>query len=394
MLVLAINSGSSSLKCAVIDPDSEQTMFAALVDRIGTSQTQLRITTPHHAPPQNIEGADHAQALTFVIEEIKRFPEIWSQLGAVGHRVVHGGEFFTESVLINDEVIQAISDCVPLAPLHNLANLVGIQAAQLVLPQLPHAAIFDTAFHQTMPETAYRYAVPSSWYQDHHIRRYGFHGTSHRFVIQRASEILMRPVTELNLLSAHLGNGCSVAAVQGGQCVDTTMGFTPLEGLVMGTRSGDIDPALIFHLEKSGLALREIEHALNHESGLLGLSELSNDMRTLSEQYESNPGARLAIDVFCHRLAKYLSALATSFKKLDGVIFTGGIGEHSALVRKKVSERLAVLNVFIDDAKNAQHLPIISTQDSNYAVLVVRTNEELLIARDALDLMLDQAQRA
>lgn len=386
MLVLSINSGSSSLKCAVIDPHSEQTMFAALVDELGTPRAKLRITASNQAPPKTIEHADHTRALAVVIEEIRNYPEIWGNLAAVGHRVVHGGESFTASVLINADVISAISDCVPLAPLHNSANLLGIKAAQAALPDLPHVAVFDTAFHQTMPETAYRYAVPSEWYQNHHIRRYGFHGTSHRFVIQRASEILERPLNELHLLSAHLGNGCSVAAIQSGKCVDTSMGFTPLEGLVMGTRSGDLDPAIIFHLEKSGLTLPEIERALNQRSGLLGLSDLSNDMRILSERYEDHAGARLAINVFCHRLAKYLGAFATSFDRLDGVIFTGGIGEHSSLVRNKVVERLAVFGIFLDDTNNASHAPVISTQESSSAVLVVPTNEELLIARDVLAL--------
>jgi len=387
MRVLAINSGSSSLKCAVIDPVSERTVFSALVEELGSTHARLRVTAPERGEPQSIPGANHESALDLVLSEIRGHPEIWSELGAVGHRVVHGGETFTASARITTEVLAAIQACVPLAPLHNSANLLGIAAAQRALPELVHVAVFDTAFHQTLPEAAYRYAVPRAWYESHGIRRYGFHGTSHRFVAERAAGLLGRPLDELNLISAHLGNGCSAAAIRGGVCIDTTMGFTPLEGLVMGTRSGDLDPAVIFYLEKAGVPLAVVERALNRDSGLLGLSGLSSDMRTLGEQYPQHPGARLAIDVFCHRLAKYLGALATSFERLDAIIFTGGIGEHSALVRRLVTARLAVLGIALDEQANQLHRPIVSVAHSRSVLLVVPTNEELLIARDTLALV-------
>ncbi len=386
MFVLAINSGSSSLKCAVINPESGETVFAALVENLGTERAVWHITVPKAPEPRAIPGVDHAAALEVVLEELRGRSEVWNHLSAVGHRVVHGGELFSASVRIDEDVLQAIEDCVPLAPLHNRANLLGIEAAKRALSHLPHVAVFDTAFHQTMPETAYRYAVPAAWYKQHHIRRYGFHGTSHRFVAEGAAKWLGKPLQDLNLITAHLGNGSSVTAIRGGRSIDTSMGFTPLEGLVMGTRSGDIDPAIPFHLEKAGLGLAEIERALNHESGLLGLSELGSDMRTLSEHYEEHEGARLAVDVFCHRLAKYVGALATNFERLDAVVFTGGIGEHSVLVRKHVVSRLSVLGLVLDDLNNEKHGPLISAPESRAKVLVVPTNEELLIARDVLTL--------
>lgn len=387
MLVLAINSGSSSLKCAVIDPGSGETVFAALVERLGSDGAVLRVTVPRAPEPRAVPGVDHTAALEVVLEEVRSRADVWSKLSAVGHRVVHGGELFSASVRIDEHVLRAIEDCVPLAPLHNRANLLGIEAAKRALSQLPHVAVFDTAFHQTMDETAYRYAVPAAWYKQHHIRRYGFHGTSHRFVAEGAAELLQKPLGDLNLITAHLGNGSSVTAIRGGRSVDTSMGFTPLEGLVMGTRSGDLDPAIPFHLQKAGLGFGEIERALNHESGLLGLSELGSDMRTLSERYHDHEGARLAVEVFCHRLAKYVGALATHFERLDALIFTGGIGEHSVLVRSKVVARLSVLGLLLDERKNEAHDPFISAPESRASVLVVPTNEELLIARDVLSLV-------
>jgi acetate kinase len=297
--------------------------------------------------------------------------------------VVHGGEHFSDSQRIDEGVCAVIEECSPLAPLHNPANLLGIRAAQKALPDLVHVAVFDTAFHQTMPPAAYRYAVPESWYSEHRVRRYGFHGTSHRYVSALAAGELNRDLSEINLITAHLGNGCSLAAVSGGQCVDTTMGLTPLEGLVMGTRSGDIDPGALFHMhEHAGMSVDSLNETLNKESGLLGLSRLSNDMRQLSEAADEDPRAQLAIDVFCHRLAKAIGSMATSFSHVDAIVFTGGIGQNSSLVRRKVCERLAVLGVHLDLEKNEAHQVRIESASSALSVLVLATNEELLIARD------------
>jgi acetate kinase len=385
MLVLALNSGSSSLKCAVVDPEARELRQSALVENLGTSQARMVLVAPTGKQVIDLAHADHSSALEVVLEHFRLDAELWRALRGVGHRVVHGGEAFTESALIDGAVERSIEQCQALAPLHNPANLLGIRAARRALPDLPHVAVFDTAFHQTLPDVAFRYAVPESWYREHGVRRYGFHGTSHRYVAGEAATRLGKPLSELNLLTAHLGNGCSAAAIAGGRCVDTTMGFTPLEGLVMGTRSGDIDPALIFHLANHvGLPLATIERALNKESGLLGLSGLTHDMRTLTIEAEHHEGARLAIEVFCHRLAKYLGALRTSFERLDAIIFTGGIGEHSALVRRLVCQRLVGLGVVLDPDKNDTALEQIEGPSSQIALLVIPTNEELMIARDTL----------
>jgi len=386
MLILAINSGSSSIKSAIIDPSSGDVLFAALVENLTTPGAVVRITAPSQQAPLPIPSADHETALDHVLRAVRALPGLWGQIEGVGHRVVHGGEHFASSVVINDEVVALIERCSSLAPLHNPPNVLGIKAARRAFPTLPHVAVFDTAFHQTMPDHAYRYAVPQAWYEQHGVRRYGFHGTSHRFVTEQAAQLLRRPLGEVQLLTAHLGNGCSAAAVIAGKCVDTTMGLTPLEGLVMGTRSGDIDPSLIFSMHRAGMAVDDIETALNRESGLLGLSGLSNDMRTLAQRAPEHAGARLAIDVFCHRLAKHLGALWTNLEQAQAIVFTGGIGEHSALVRARVCSRLAALGVRFDERLNAEHATFFHAPESSCALMVVPTNEELLIARDTLAL--------
>jgi acetate kinase len=366
------------------DTETGAALFTATAESLGSADARLRITEPADAPAPPLRGTDHAAALEAMLEALRALPGLWAGLGAVGHRVVHGAERFTGSQLLDDEVLAAVEDCSRLAPLHNPANLLGIRVARAALPHLPHVAVFDTAFHQTMPEQAYRYAVPEEWYRRYGVRRYGFHGTSHRFVTARAAELLERPLADLELISAHLGNGCSATAVSGGRSVDTTMGMTPLEGLVMGTRSGDLDPAIVLHLqEREGLTAAELSRSLNGASGLLGLSGLSNDMRALLAAEDSNPRARLAIDVFCHRLAKHLAALSTSLTRLDALIFTGGIGEHAAPVRARVAARLTGLGVRLDPVRNAAGETFIQADDSPVAILVVPTNEELLIARDA-----------
>jgi acetate kinase len=393
MLILAINSGSSSIKSAIIDPLSGDVLFAALVENLTTPSAVLHVTAPTPHTPVSVPSVGHEAALEHVLRAVQVFPGLWAKIEGVGHRVVHGGEHFQRSVVIDDEVVALIERCSSLAPLHNPANVLGIQGARRAFPQLPHVAVFDTAFHQTMPEHAYRYAVPRAWYEEHGVRRYGFHGTSHRFVADQAAQLLRRPLSDVHLLTAHLGNGCSATAISAGKCVDTTMGLTPLEGLVMGTRSGDIDPSLIFSLHRAGMTVDAIETALNRESGLLGLSGLSNDMRTLTHHVAESPGARLAIDVFCHRLAKHLGGLWTNLDKVHALVFTGGIGEHSALVRGRVCARLAAFGVRFDEQLNAEHATFFHAPASSCALMVVPTNEELLIARDTLALTQPRSPR-
>ena len=349
------------------------------LDRDGERQT--------HA----LRGGSHAQALERVLAELGRLG-LWGQLRAVGHRVVHGGERFSAPALITPEVLEAIRTCVPLAPLHNPANIAGIEAAIRAFPDLPQIAVFDTAFHQTMPEVAYRYAVPEAWYRQHGVRRYGFHGTSHAFVAQGAAQLLARPLQELKLVTAHLGNGCSVCAVSGGRSVDSSMGLTPLEGLVMGTRSGDVDPGLHDYISRqAGLSLTEVTAALNRESGLLALSGLTNDMRELEQAAgRGHAGAQLAIDIFVDRLARSIAGMAVSLGGLDGVVFTGGIGENSASVRAAALARLGVLGFAVDPAANERavrgHSGLITAPGSRPA-MVVPTNEEWMIAREAQGLL-------
>ena len=383
--VLVINSGSSSLKFSLIDSLSETVLAQGLAEALGDEKACLHISTGDH-PKETvaIPGASHPEAMTAVLERIDG-----SLVGAVGHRVVHGGEAFSGSVRIDPSTLAAIRECVPLAPLHNPANLAGIEAAQEKFPLLPHIAVFDTAFHQTMPRHAYLYALPYDLYQDHKVRRYGFHGTSHRYVSGETARILGRDPADLQIITAHLGNGCSACAVRNGVSMDTTMGFTPLEGLVMGTRSGDIDPNLHEFLAKTlGKTLEEIISMLNRESGLLGISGISNDMRTLAEAAEKgSERASLAIDVFCYRLAKALLALTAGLDRIDALVFTGGIGENSAPVRAKTLSFMKILHPSLDESLNAQHgrssKGQITTPDSGLLALVVPTNEELVIAREA-----------
>ena len=307
---------------------------------------------------------------------------------AVGHRVVHGGETFHASTLITREVLEDIEHCIPLAPLHNPAHLLGIHAAQEAFPDLPHVAVFDTSFHQTMPEHAYLYAIPRKYYRQNAVRRYGFHGTSYRYVSQAAAEMLERPLDELCMVVAHLGNGASVTAIKNGISVDTSMGLTPLEGLIMGTRSGDIDPSIFeFLFDNKHMSIRQINSMLNKDSGLLGISELSNDCRTLEEHAAlGHDGAILALNMFAYRLAKYIASMTVATGRLDALVFTGGIGENSASMRKRVMQHLGFLGVHVDDTLNqtmvggqAGHINLVT---DTVASLVIPTNEELMIAKD------------
>jgi acetate kinase len=391
MSMLVINAGSSSLKVAVVDPVSGARQLTALAERLGTTQATLRI---NNEPVQPLPVSTTAGALERLASHLTASTR---PLHGIGHRVVHGGERFTSSARIDDQVLQAIQHCVPLAPLHNPANLAGIQAARALFPALPQVAVFDTAFHQTMPEVAWRYAVPQAWYRDFGVRRYGFHGTSHRVVAERAAALLGRPLSTLKLVTAHLGNGCSAAAIDGGRSVDTTMGLTPLEGLVMGTRSGDIDPGIIAHMaEATGWDAVAIIHRLNAESGLLGLSGTSNDLRTLTAAAAAGDrAADLAIAVFCYRLAKAVAALSVALGRLDALVFTGGIGEHSELVRSRTLQRLGILGLVEDQALNATHggrSGQISRPGASVA-LVVPTDEEWQIARDTAHLVADAGAR-
>jgi len=383
--VLVINSGSSSLKFSLLDPATEKGLVHGLAESLGTAHATLHVSRPG-GPKETypIAGADHSRAMAAVLDHLDG-----TRIGAVGHRVVHGGEAFSDSVLIGPETLAVIRACVPLAPLHNPANLAGIEAAQERFPTLPHVAVFDTAFHQTMPPRAFLYALPHELYEQHQVRRYGFHGTSHRFVSAEAARLLGKCPAELHLLTAHLGNGCSACAVRDGLSVDTTMGFTPLEGLVMGTRCGDLDPNLHeFLAETLGKSLIEITRLLNRESGLLGLSGLSNDMRTLAAAAaDGHARAALAIEVFCYRLAKGLLGLAAGLDRIDALVFTGGIGEHSAAVREKTLAHLRILQPALDDTLNRDHGQHsggrITRPESGLLALVVPTNEELVIAREA-----------
>ncbi len=391
-LVLVLNSGSSSVKFALLDPGSGQRVLGGMAEKVGTPEAVLRIRRhPGVAVTDRIGDGSYKAIISRVLEYL---PEAGpgtardepAAVVGVGHRVVHGGERFAASVLVDDEVIAAISSFSHLAPLHNPANLAGIEAVSAIRPDLPQVAVFDTAFHQTIPPRAFRYAVPEDWYTRYGVRRYGFHGTSHRFVSQRAAALLDRPLAELRLVTAHLGNGCSATAVRDGVSVDTTMGLTPMEGLVMGTRSGDVDPGLFGYLAGRGLSVAELTRELNTASGLAGLSGAGHDMRAVEAAAASGDDrARLAIEVFVHRLAKAIAGLVTSLERLDALVFTGGIGENSPLVRSQVLSRLTFLGLAEDPEANARHGRDTGGRISRPGpalALVVPTDEELMIARD------------
>lgn len=326
------------------------------------------------------EVDDHRAALESVVDRVGSLGDV-DAVEAIGHRLVHGGEVFSEPTLVTEEVIRVVRELIPLAPLHNPANLAGVEAARAAWPDVPQVAVFDTAFHRTLPPHAYRYAVPDAWYHDHGVRRYGFHGTSHDAVSSKAAEILVRPRAELDLIVAHLGNGASMSAIARGVCIDTSMGLTPLEGLVMGTRSGDVDPAVISHVAgSSGRAEAGVIDDLNRSSGLFGLTGAS-DMRTIeSRMAAGDPSAELAFEVFCYRIAKYVGAYVVVLGGCDALVFTAGIGEHSVAVRSRVCDRLTVFGVEVDSGRNERSESVITADDSAMAVLVVPTDEEHAIA--------------
>jgi len=396
MKILVLNSGSSSVKYQMVEPESRTFLARGVVERIGMAGAMLT-HRPHDREEVRLSGEilDHKVAIEYVLSILlsKNHGVIKAkeEISAVGHRVVHGGESFSSSVLISSEVIKEISRCMDYAPLHNPPNLKGIRATQALLPDAPQVAVFDTAFHQTMPEFSYMYGLPYVLYKRHGIRRYGFHGTSHLYVSQRASEILNKPLDQLRMITCHLGNGCSVTAVKYGKSIDTSMGFTPLEGLLMGTRSGDLDPAVVLHImNKEELSMHEANTMLNKHSGIQGLSGLSSDMREIEQEYQNNARVRLAHEVFCYRLKKYIGAYSAAMAGLDAIIFTGGIGENSAMVREQVCSNMEYLGLIMDNVKNkATDKPerTIEHNDSRVKVLVIPTNEELVIALDTMKIV-------
>jgi acetate kinase len=384
-LVLVLNSGSSSVKFALLHPGSGERVLDGQAEEVGTPEAVLHVQRGTSDPVTEKLADGSYQAV--IARILGHLPSSGPDLIGAGHRVVHGGDRFTASVLVDDEVIAAIGEFSHLAPLHNPKALAGIEAVRAARPGLPQVAAFDTAFHHTMPPRAYRYAVPEDWYTRYGVRRYGFHGTSYRYVSERAAELLGRPLGELHLVAAHLGNGCSATAIRGGVSVDTTMGLTPMEGLVMGTRSGDVDPGMFGYLaEQAGLTVDQLTDALDTASGLAGLSGVGNDMRAIqSAAAGGDERARLALEVFVHRLAKAIAALVTSMDRLDALVFTGGIGERSAEVRSLVLARLEILGLSEDPDANARHGQGVDGRISpagKVLALVVPTDEELMIARD------------
>ena len=399
MNILVINSGSSSLKFQLIDADTEELIAKGLCERIGIDASQISFTPAGGAKQKKqVPMADHREAIRLMLDVLTN-PETGvvkdlSQIGAVGHRIVHGGEKFSGATLITPEVENEIAACSDLAPLHNPANLIGIRACEALMPGVPMVAVFDTAFHQTMPEEAYLYGIPYRYYEQYRIRRYGFHGTSHDYVSKRAAAVLGRSVEELKLIVCHLGNGASVSAVKYGKCVDTSMGLTPLEGLIMGTRSGDVDPAVIeFIAHKEGKSIEEITNMLNKESGVLGLSDgFSSDFRDLEDAWEKekNPNAARALKAYALRTAKYVGAYAAAMNGVDAVCFTAGVGENSPIMRTMIcGDYLGYLGITLDEEANAKRGKdmVISTPESATKVLVIPTNEELAIARQTYALI-------
>lgn len=396
MKILVINSGSSSLKYQVFEKDKHNGLsFIAqgLVERIGIEGGKIHQKTfDGRKCEASAEVKDHTSAID-LLKAYLTHPEHGvlkdiSELKGVGHRVVHGAAKFINSVVINEEVIQTIRECSSLAPLHNPPNLSGIEACQSMLPDIPQVAVFDTAFHQTMPEKAYLYGLPKKYLEEYGIRRYGFHGTSHRFVTKQVPEILGQPIESLKIVTCHLGNGASLAAVDGGKSVDTTMGLTPLEGVMMGTRCGDMDPAIVLFLqEATGMNTKEMDKLLNKQSGLLGLCGRS-DLRDIEDAaVAGDQVADTALDVFVYRIVKKIGAFAAAMNGLDAIVFTAGIGENSPIVRKRTLKHFGYLGLTLDEAKNEANEQIISTGDSKVKALVVSTNEELLIALDTVKLI-------
>jgi acetate kinase len=386
--IIAINAGSSSLKFQLFEMPSEDVITKGLIERIGLQDSIFNITVNGEKIEEICDIPHHEVAVKMLLDKLTSLGIIKSlnEIEGIGHRVVHGGETFNDSVIITEEVLNKIEELSELAPLHNPANVTGIRSFQQVLPNVPAVAVFDTAFHQTMPESSFLYSLPYDYYEKYGIRKYGFHGTSHKYVSQRAAELLGRPVEQLRLISCHLGNGASIAAIQGGKSIDTSMGFTPLAGVTMGTRSGNIDPALIpFIMEKTSQTAEEVLDVLNKKSGMLAVSGFSSDLRDIEVQAnQGNERAQLALDVFSNRIHKYLGSYAARMFGVDAIIFTAGIGENSTLIRENVLKGLEFMGVYFDPSLNKVRgeEAFISYPHSPVKVIVIPTNEEVMIARD------------
>ena len=395
--ILVINCGSSSVKFSLIQPLTGETLLSGLAQCLLTQEASISIKYAKNKVLIPLsEPFDHQSALVILVEKLTEY-DLASKIKAVGHRVVHGGEHYSQPTLITNEAAQIIAQLAKLAPLHNPANLIGIQACQQAFATLPQIAIFDTAFHQTMPEKAYIYGLPYDLYQDHGIRRYGFHGTSHYFVANQAAKLLNKPLSQCNLISAHLGNGCSVTVIKNGESVDTSLGMTPLEGVMMGTRSGDVDAGIVFHLvEHLGYSIKEVDNLFNKKSGLLGVSGFSNDCRALedamfsTEDSQAKKQATLALTIFCYRIAKSIASFTASLTQLDGLIFTGGIGENSSWVREEIIKQLSLLNFALSEDKNQSTrfgaCGNIAAENAR-ACWVISTNEEWVIAEQSNQLL-------
>lgn len=390
--IIAINAGSSSLKFQLLQMPQEEVLTKGLVERIGLNDSIFTIEVDGEKVKEIKDIQDHSEAVSMLLDKLVKHNIISSlnEIEGIGHRVVHGGEKFNDSVLITDEILKEIEEISYLAPLHNPANVVGIKAFKNVLPNVPAVAVFDTAFHQSMPEKSFLYSLPYEYYTEYGIRKYGFHGTSHKYVSERAAELLGRPVEQLRLLSCHLGNGASIAAIEGGKSIDTSMGFTPLAGVTMGTRSGNIDPALIpYIMQKTGQSAEEVLNVLNNKSGMLGVSGFSSDLRDIeSEAEKGNERAELALEVFASRIHKYIGSYAARMAGIDAIIFTAGIGENSTAVRERVLRGLEFMGVYWDPALNQVRgkEAFISYPHSPVKVIVIPTNEEVMIARDTMRL--------
>ncbi len=390
--IIAINAGSSSLKFQLFEMPSEEVITKGIVERIGLKDSIFTISVNGEKNKEVTDIPDHEVAVKILLDKLTTLGIIQSldEIEGIGHRVVHGGEEFSDSVLITEEVLQKIDQLSELAPLHNPANLTGIRAFQQVLPNVPAIAVFDTAFHQTMPENSFLYSLPYDYYKKYGIRKYGFHGTSHKYVSQRAAEMLGRPVEHLRLISCHLGNGASIAAIEGGKSIDTSMGFTPLAGVTMGTRSGNIDPALIpYIMEKTDKSADEVLNVLNKESGMLGVSGFSSDLRDIEDEAEKgNDRAELALKVFGDRIHKYIGSYAARMCGVDAIIFTAGIGENSSAIRARVLQGLEFMGIYWDPALNKVRgeEAFISYPHSPVKVMVIPTDEEVMIARDVVRL--------
>ena len=390
-LILAINAGSSSLKFQLIRMPEEKTVTKGVVERIGMKDSIFTILVEGEKLTEVKDIKDHEEAVDIMLAKFKEHNIIQDiyEIQGTGHRVVHGGETFPSSAVVTDEVEEQIEALSELAPLHNPANLMGIRAFRKLLPEIPHVAVFDTSFHQTMPEQAYLYSLPYRYYEDYGIRKYGFHGTSHKYVSRRAAEILGKPIEDLRIISCHIGNGASVAAIDGGESIDTSMGFTPLAGVTMGTRSGNLDPALIpYIMEKTGKNADEVLNILNKESGLLGLTGTSSDLRDLTEEAKhGRHRSRVALDLFASKIHKYIGSYAARMHGVDVIVFTAGIGENSHIIRGKVLEGLEFMGVYLDPKKNENlhgEEGEINYPHSPVKVLVVPTDEEVMISRDVV----------